>query len=224
MSYLLYLPGVKTGGDDAFARLGLYELIKDGGPHVMHGPGPDGSHGLFASWGTIETPPDLTWREGEQVWRSIEDGRYWLGKSATKKVDPLTIARTPQRIGGAVVLGDGQEWLIPVAKLLPHRWGMGGKRIPKDKFEAFCQCSAAIYGRLKTAPPDENVRIPFDEGWALACAGLAINYHVNEQVVDFLELVDDECFTPLASTIIQGEEIDEVEEQKKTEDAATPVG
>jgi len=253
MSYLLYLPGVKTGSDDAYARLGLYDLVKDGGPLAAHGAGPDGGHGLLAGWGTIEEPPDLTWREMGQTWKSV-GGRqtavggeeespsayrlpstaYWLGKSDTKPVEPRTIARATQKRGIWVELADGQRWLVPVARQLPHLWGIDDAgepcRTPANGYAEFCATSRRVYEAFMAPPKgdssgDGNSIVFTDaDAWRYLCTALALNYHLNPAVVSFLGLIDDASFVRVMAATIEFDLLREVEEQKKTDAPPIPAG
>lgn len=225
MSYLLYLPGVTTGGDDAFARLGLYDLVKDGGPFCSHGAGPDGGHGLLAAWGSVEEMPELTWREETQEW--LEVGAYWLGKNG-RAIEPRTLARATQKAGIWVELADGKRWLIPVARQLPHLWGVGADgepgRTPAKPFAEFCATSRRVYETFAGSAPGEGLAFTDADGWKYVCQALAINYHVNPNVVSFLGIIDDDAFVRVLTATIEIDIAREVESQKKTGEQPTPAG
>lgn len=88
--------------------------------------GPDGSTGTLAS--PLTDAGSLEVVEGQR-WFPMAGGiQLGVFQSPEVRVRPEQLARSQQRPGHLVRLGDGQEWLIPVARL-----ASGGPGLPRRR-------------------------------------------------------------------------------------------
>jgi len=149
-----------------------------------------------ASWPTLGC-----WREGEtaaerqQRWSPLAEG-LWVGSYESAPPMPDDLAR-PQRVEGHWVrLGDGQDWLVPVARMLN-----GGTRLPQAleigadgaivkgaviaPYAEFSEHALAFWDML-----EETSRYALLEWAPLAVEALAVNYHVSGRGLAHLGLLD----------------------------------
>jgi hypothetical protein len=233
MSLLFYFPESTGPGEHLFRSAGLESLLGDGkAPDCTDPkPGPDGKQGCFATLGDVMTIPDLGYLPNRQSWRparpcpksSLPAGRFWLGRFNDLPVAPPSLARDKQYASQAVKLADSQAWMIPIARQLPHVWGLAENGEfaprPREEFAAFCLRSESIYEHLTNGGS-----MSLSEAWGYACAALALNYRVTPDMVDFLALIDTVCGPNLIAATVEMEAIITATEQKKsTESAEVPA-
>lgn len=233
MSYLLYIPGVRGAGFPEFQTLGLGDTLDGSLPTVTSAqPGPDGGTGVFCAWGTLLDQPTLQYLPERQEWRAarpdkehgLAAGRYWVGREKGRAILPATLYRGQNYPSQSVTLADGQVWDIPVARQLPHCWGLNEEgefaRRPRGEFAAFCQRSEAIFRELVSGGGE----VTLSDSFAYGCAALALNYRLTADLIDFLGLIDDTTAAPLLGATIELEVIRKVEDEKKNTAAAdTPA-
>ncbi len=206
-SYLVYIPGQPIRTEQALRDVGLGEIIDPQFPAACCdlSSGPDGSHGLLFYWqdssnggAGLSLLPSL--RAEDNDWQPAKAydgkpaGRFWLGKSKVKPVTPDGLLRRNYYGGLPVVLDDGNEWAIPVARQLPHSYGIDEFGRPARKIQSayinfFDQSQAWLdkfrqYARDRTDP---NVA----DGWYFAVEAIAMNYRVNQDIADWLQLMGD---------------------------------
>jgi hypothetical protein len=203
MSYLIYIPGARGAGPAEFAALGLEDLVKDGMPTVI-GPqaGPDGGQGCICTFGDPLMMPAIQYLEDRQKWRparptkGLAAGRYWLGafNDGACQADPLVRGRLFK--GRIVRLSDGQEWLVPIAQSLPHIHGLNEQgdfeRRPCKEYVDVCGRAISLYEDLVVGE-DGSGKLTIGDGFEFAAMILAVQYRVNADIVDFLDLLDDDA-------------------------------
>ena len=129
-----------------------------------------------------------------------------MGRLPGAKVTPHSLQRPRLFESRGVTLADGQEWLLPRFHALPKRW----KRNPEtgelkadvapEYADYFDACWA--FHECVTHWGDKNFDRTKDEAWSLVVAGLALNYMLSDELVDWLGLLETEeaLFTaPLAA-------------------------
>lgn len=225
-SYLIYLPDKRGARPEHLADVGLGELL--GGSEgnystleygdVLAG-GPDGGAGLVCRWFDAKHPqrsPRLGVFEG-QHWTKFE--RFWLGRESA--ISPEDLARPSQYDSTPVRLADGQVWLVPIARALPHTWGVDEhgvfRRVIQTPFEQYFLDSQKYFDRVLAATAEEGNVVqfgPFAECWEFACRALALNYLLAPPIVSWLGLIDDTCWMQLIGASFELGQLDAV--QKKT--------
>lgn len=204
--YFLYLPGAQGADPKLLDDVGLAS-VNIGWSHVpVLGNGPDGGQGVFCFCGNTDGPRGV--HLDSQEWKP-EQGqdppRYWVGWVKGAKPGPADLARKKQHPGTAVTLCDGNEWLIPLARQLPHvngiKPGGGFKRKLKHEYQAFWDLSQVIHDSLlKNFMVNECQRWEWNqfECWPFSCAALAQNYLLTPEIIDALELLEDDSHFEIA--------------------------
>lgn len=236
-SYILYFPAKQGANRQHLIDAGLGDLLADGDPMFgdQAGGGPDNGGGLLAWWDCPTDPsrnprplfdlPNQTWLKGVTA-DGTETDAYWLGWWNNAPVRPIDIARRKQYDGRELELGDGQTWLLPVARQLPHLLGLGGKRRIKPQYREFFEATMADVDRwlrVTTVPDGESsVSWSLNDADALvfAARALAMNYRVTAPICDLLGLVSTECVAAIVQAVAAGEWFERAaaldEAQKKT--------
>jgi hypothetical protein len=232
MSFLIHIPGCARLDLAAFEQLGLGDLVGGDVPAIMTAvPGPEGL-GAMAMYGDPIQLPPMKYLPDQQTWRParpdparcLPAARFFLGKYDTKPIDPQSLKRAKQWPGEFVTLSDGKQWLIPTARQLPHVWGLGDDgeflKRPKHDFKAFCDKSESLFAHFlydlpEDLTPENPTAITFRDGFVFACQALALNYHVDREVVDFLDLLDDETGSALIKASLEFELIMRTMNEKK---------
>lgn len=230
--FLYFLPDETAKPTAAtLAAFGLTDQL--GVPEMMHcpitkGKGPSGTPGVTVS---LEAKPP-GYHPDEQTWIEIPaaGGRlgYWLGWWKGKLPRPQDLARTEQLSGHVVTLGDGNEWLVPCARLMPQtitalpEGGFGVKGMEchswlwaiadewyganRDETQAV-QAGRADRGFMEySRAPEQCVRV------------LSANYHVGApEVVTALELLTTGNMAAVLWSLC-----DYVADKKKADSSAPP--
>lgn len=140
----------------------------------------------------------------EQIWRPASQhgdrvfGRYWIGFWKEDRPLPEELQRDRISDGFPVALGDGREWVIPIAEFLPKRLTFDTvtgreKEVVADCYREFTEKANQIFESfvsndlVQIVEGEHTVRIP--EGLQFAADALQINYRVNRDLVDSLGLI-----------------------------------
>lgn len=208
--------------------------------------GPDGGKGMLCAWrnGNLThdahlcVHTDLAWTPAPpDPDRELEGGRYWIGIDQKRPLEPEDIERKKCESSNAVALCDERMWKIPVAEKLPHRHGIDpttGERVRRvspqyaDFWETSQEYAVQVFSEmdaidiLREAKPnmplDEmQVEFAFCDVWTYVAYAMAINYRINDEILDRLELLDDASSVRVICATIDMPAIVEVRDQKKTD-------
>lgn len=127
-----------------------------------------------------------------------KDG-LWIGWDRSNPPGPKGLARKHQLAGHLVELGDGQRWLVPVARCVdgssplprrlqwtPEGWAPGevlGQHV--QLWEEAC----AYFELMNRAANEPGLTVTWDEGASTACVALAANYVVSAVEASLLGLL-----------------------------------
>lgn len=217
---LIYLPNVTGANPENLFLVGLGELLDPGAPPTFadvldpdrHGlPAP----GVIAYWGAgIPALMDYEFQAAKPKSKG-----FWLGKPKQGLITPAELGRPKQHPGTEITLADGQAWLIPLARQLPHVIGLDDDgRLVGQVVAQYREFWDVAWRSLHWFVPDEAGRcaIDFESGFDLVVRALAVNYRVNRDVAAFLGLVSSDLFWPVARAVVEFDQISEVLAQKKT--------
>jgi len=211
---LFYRPGARVAKDMDLDGLGLRGAVDTrGGPafSTVHRNGPDGGAGGIAVGGPAARCPRLGYYPEEQTWCGCADGAYWVGYETSRRPTPEDLARPEQVDGYPVELLDGQEWLVPVARVfphgtcLPHRLSLGvhGEVLKEllPEFVAISRRAEEVFDALA-----ESGRYTQDwaEALALASEVLAVNYFGNRWTFSALGLFTEQAINRIRWALVDG--------------------
>ena len=231
-SYLVYIPGAISAKrtEAALEDVGLAEIIdKEFAADVCDCRGPDGERGLLFRWQDqrrLDLCPSINIQENHwtpaqaDAQRGLPAKRFWLGRSKYKRVSPEALLRRRWHSGEDVLLDDGQAWTVPIARQLPHRHGMQG-RVVKSQYRAFFD--RAMEYQQRALDLRNGVDVVLAGGWRFGVEALAMNYRVNADVIDWLELVTDANIMWLVGATFEMCATDATDAQKKKVSVGTPA-
>ncbi len=258
--YSLYFPERQGSTPEHLTRVGLGCLLKDGAPEFADlDRGPDGKSGVMCTWRNMEIPtdehPHLGFSKERQHWEpcavsdkdGVAKGDFWIGFEEEKKPRPLDLQWNELHDGYRLVLGDGNEWLIPTMEALPQTFGIdvdSGKMVsePTEEYEDFCRRTneyasiilneLGMLDRLYKARPDKapdesQVEFSLEDCFEYCCDALLINYRVHWQVINAMRpriLTQKIVMQVLLATFDYHNIIDVREDKKKDHILFIPVG
>jgi len=236
--FAIYLPGLIDFGQSELETLGVWDLCTDKFPETspISQHGPDGGSGCLLCWrvGNIEIEFPLSVDLDKQDWEKAPGKDYWIGFLKDRHPTPMDLMRQPQFGGIETKLSDQQTWLIPVAKDLPHKSGVGedGKyrRIVDDRFRDYFQKTegyilALFAGATGETNGDGNIEISLSDTYEFSSLALSINYRLNRELISVLEILDDAAMIEIIRVASDYAETLHVLEQKKTADLTSiPAG
>jgi hypothetical protein len=240
--FLYYVPtqkGALTQDDLRAAGLSYaFELRKGENPTARGcSPGPDNMIGLVLG----QQSEGLGYYPQRQTWRKIPSSPAgaWVGFETATPPGPDDLQRAKTIDGKLVELGDGNQWLIPIARrpvesnghlagmiALPERlalddvgeWVSGGV---DPKYREVWEAAILFWDSLMSADVDENgISLTFSQAADAAVAALAANYRVNRLEVSALGLLSDSIINAILETLV---DFDSVRSylKKKAEESAT---
>jgi hypothetical protein len=181
---------------------------------MSEGPEPD-VRGLLCAPGSA--PGGLVYAPATQRWDRLADG-LWIG--ADRRATPADFARPEQRHGVPVTMGDGQQWIIPIANpyvagcTLPQwqrlepdgTWG----RVVIDAYLRLADRAADAAADMRTAVMSGSgtLTMPDTELRQLVADALAVNYAVTLHECSILRLFTDDAITIALHVIVDWPAID----------------
>lgn len=168
---------------------------------VLEG-GPDGGGGMLAFDDQCRRPlaamgPGQKWTPCVEA-EGVEAGQYWVGVWEDCRPTPDDLQRADVVESYPVRLADGQEWLVPIAPLLPKRLTLNratGQQedVVLSKHRQFAERSNEIFALLIGDEFHDRLRdhlqVVIPGGLRYAADALQKNYRVNLDAVDALELI-----------------------------------
>lgn len=224
MLFLYFKPGVKEVTADIFRKAGLdYAVRKDMLSSECNG-GPDDTAGAICCPGFSGI---FGYRADSQKWEQIHGTDMWVGFDTREPPSVEELAREDQVLGEYVELGDGQSWMIPIAR----QWIEEGERIvyaPKlprsreyadgkwrsgDVVPSYIELwnhatsfwDALTAATVTTEGSDTIASVQWtyqEETDACVCA-LQANYHVGPTEVSELKLLDDTTASKIMGVVVE---------------------
>lgn len=243
--YLLFIPGHRGHDSKVLDSLGAADLVDRGCAPLLQTEhvGPTGKGGTLACWdhgGHPDLDPVRLYDPDAQTWRpapargELAEGRYWIGWETARPPRPVDLERDKTLQGRTVELADGNQWLIPIACQLPRTWGASKSRIVNRYVGYFEAAIEAVTQWLFVSDDGQGYgfRVPLDAGLdggmgALVAQSLALNYRLNADVLDALELIDSDCVATVLDAITEGAALAravQLVREKKTEDLPDSTG
>ena len=229
-SYLIYIPGERNQTSEPLKRVGLGPaLYRQFAPDALlvHKDGPDGGGGMLYAWRDVTKvdagPPlclgDCQWTPAK-AYDDLEAGRFWMGRDPRRPVSPAGLLKRKHFGGVPVRMDDGQSWQVPIARQLPHKFGVAGREV-KAEFAAFYARAEHYYNEVLNVR--QGLGLELEGVYPFACQALALNYRVNEDIVDWLGLLSDDNMLFAVGATFELVDIRTVEAQKKKAFAGTLV-
>lgn len=225
MSVIMYfLPGRRE-------LVGLKQVGELGLDYAFDGPsitsrevinGPEGAAGIIFACGD----GDVRYKLEKQTWEpypgKLDDAgkpALWYGYWTDDPPGPDYFARKGQFDGHLVKLGDGQQWLVPVARridgttVLPRsmswrgddeRWGPG-EVIPvyRELFSQACRLfDTLLAAASKAEEGDMSVEMTFNEEADICAIALAANYRLGPAEISLLNLFDTQTEPEVAFALV----------------------
>lgn len=157
---------------EAMANLAYVFADSPGMSCTACGDGPEGMTGTFLTLPTHGRKPEhnldtMTWMRIPDKLLSDPANQAWVGMHNDDKPGPKSLERTGNMLGGIpVLLSDGIDWLVPIARwfesgdcALPHRFGVdvAGDFVtqPLDRYAHLWEMSESVFN---TVMRDMNAR------------------------------------------------------------------
>ena len=243
---LYYLPDAAAVNAELIERLGLADRLgTDSIKFVGVQDGPAGRRGAVCTHdtGDARTPKRVGYYPDVQRWTKARDGAYWIGHNASDPPKPEDLVRADAINGHWVTLGDGQQWLIPTARILPAGFRLNeqgewtvGETLPRfaefsRRVEKLWQVVVSEYEALadKRELAEDAPTLSVAERIDLAAEALSINYRAGRWEASHLGLLDATNLSNCLRAIVDLPSIEQVmrsqaEAAQKKSPAVTPDG
>jgi len=207
--FLYYVPGERTFNHETLAKAGIGYAFGDAGePRATVrgvGTGPDGAGGLILARNDVGIDPATVGYYPEaQTWQVAAGGKHWIGIAVGQAPGPGDLEADEMLAGHFVRLGDGNDWLIPVARHFATggsppsaiTLGPNGELVmePLQRYVQFSSHGDRVWedqqvklGWIEAA--EDRAELTIAEGWEIAIEALALNYRVSPTEVAMLRLL-----------------------------------
>lgn len=212
--FLYYLPTFAQAAtlDDVAAVIpGRFEtrFLKS----EVHG-GPDGNRGLLVSDPKRLPAEKLAYLADKQTWlKAPGDGAGWVGWYSAEPPRPRDLLRSQSLDGHLVRLGDGREWLAPVARgirelhgePIAYRAVPGGATLGDDgqwtggaiqpRYRRLWEIATSFAEAFfESDDAAAGIEFDYDDQQSRAVECLAANYAIGAIEVSALGLLDDQLY------------------------------
>jgi len=251
--FFYYMPGERTLYHETLAKAGIGYAFGDAHePKAIVGgvgTGPDGAGGIILARNDVGIDPATVgyYPEG-QTWQKVAGGQHWIGLATGAQYGglpgPGDLEADEMLAGHFIRLGDGNDWLIPVARhfatggVPPSALTLGpdGQLVlePLQRYVQFSSHADRVWedlrvklGWIKAAK--DRAELTVGEGWEIAIEALALNYRVSQTEVAMLRLVTTPNMPRILEAIVDWPAIEAVaketlEAESKKNGADTPDG
>jgi hypothetical protein len=232
MSLCYYIPGRQGATLDVLRDLGLGHAFEEATPKGrLAGRGPDDGEGLFIA------PTDgrgLSRARTDLAWQKAPGQTWWIGTNGSG--DPKALARDEQIDGHLVKLGDGNEWLVPVARsfargsVLPESLVLGDDGVswvgePLERFVAISAKAESVELAFRGDLPEDAVPLDMlQEGAQIVTEALALNYRVSALEVSALRLLTGPIIARALWAFIDGPTLESVAKEMEATRGKDPAG
>jgi hypothetical protein len=228
--FIYYVAGAQTMGQarETIEREGARGLA-EGAAHVHSAAGPD-SHGLLIiadANGGAKASPEYT--PGKQTWKKA-GRRLWVGFETARRPRPEELLRRNPIEGRPVAMGDGNDWLVPIARrcvggpdgaawlmALPraHRFEKGSWSPGEvlGRYRALWQRVEQYAGalvELGKGDPAAGELVSFEDENETIVEALAVNYRLGRHEVSALGLVTSEVVGPVIRVLCDLDALEEL--------------
>lgn len=196
--FLYYIPGQARVTAEQLEEIGLGPVFGGNTQLSQRGTaaGPDGCQGVVAWVGDAHAPKQPGYFSETQTWGECASGQFWLGYVNAEPPTPRDLVRLEQVPGYLLALGDGHEWMIPVARvsagdmqtMLPQimRLDNNGGRVYETpaKYDGLVEYAARTFEALQSGSE-------LGDGfkWDACVEALGTNYRVTGWEVSALKLL-----------------------------------
>lgn len=233
--FSLYLPGPGPATEAALRQVGADWALDSSVTPMFVGidEGPDGVCGrlvYFEQRGRFSSKHLAAVDLQAQRWEpaapegDLPAARYWIGVWKDGAANPEDLQRANMVDGVPVELRGGQQWVIPIVDYLPQSVKLnrqtGEEELrPLPEHLSFVEKTNALFRYLIGDEFQERVaetfKVLIPKGLSYAAEALAMNYRVNRDLVDMLDLIGEYEAAEIA-TITTGLKLAETVDQKKS--------
>lgn len=203
MHFQLYIPGVRGQDPKTLVDVGLADFVAGSEyAETAEGPGELGA-GVVVAWrkpGQAHMgfqPECQTWLPAAKCGADLAAARYFIGFWNDSPAGARDLARPYPQPGSRVMLGDGQEWMLPVAKSLDADMILaddGTWRFePQRRFHAFYLEYLKWFQFFGTASQDDA--FSYADAADFVLSALRVNYRLTPEAASHLRLFTKESVT-----------------------------
>jgi hypothetical protein len=210
--FIYFIPGRSGASETTIRDVGLATVFGESGPSVRATTGPDGAGGVLCwtkeatrGMSSKEQMDYFAYNQKDQVWTKCNKGKYWLGYWDNNKPGPSDLAREEMFGGHSVVLGDKQQWVIPLARpygggtVFPTKLVVDEDGNPvfgnvDDRYADLCErvenlFNVTFWKEEWDIPEPEPMTMA--EAWRISIDALGVNYQVTAYECAALGLLND---------------------------------
>lgn len=219
--FLYFIPKLQSASKEDISKAGLYPTFGSSSFDFRSTSlGPNKQSGaiiVIKSSNPEAKTPQVGYFPEKQDWQENISKKFWLGKEKENPPKPVDLQRKELVDGHLTKLEDGNDWLIPAARIFPQgttlpqslilgpngelvkeilpRFAQLGKKAERVWSEAKRQL-----GWLKDGETSEPINEK--EEWNIAIEALSINYRLGQDECSFLRFLTTANITSILHALI----------------------
>ncbi len=218
MHFLYAIPNCNSVNERKLEEAGLMNIFGDIIPNFSQrytAQGPGGKECTLICIGSDAT--HLYFKPAEQEWERSLNEKYYTGFYKNNKPTERELQREVQLEGHEVKLGDGEKWLIPIARKFPAGialpqtliLGKNGEVISGGLLPQYAQLgqrAEKIWEEFRLgisqAEQKEEIELTISEGMKFAIDAIAFNYRVGAEEANLLKLITSQNLQEIMEAVI----------------------
>jgi hypothetical protein len=207
--FLYFVENLKGMPMPRLAEFGLWPVLGNESFNRLESIGPENKAGVLLAWvprtNNRERAPRYV--PHEQTWTKNPRANHWVGFWNDRPPTEADLRRETTNGVNRPKLGNGEQWVVPTAKLYPKGTGLPqtrgideeGKvvRRVQPEYEQVMLDGDLVWNHALTGEG-----IPDEESFEICVRALAVNYRVGPLEVSLLRLLDDDTETLICWALI----------------------
>jgi len=228
--FIYFIPGLDhTPSDIDLENVGLGHL-KNNWSEYVGSTGPTNKGGaIFGGSCKVQNGVLIGYYKDTQEWTEYNDGKFWIGYQKDYKPKPENLEKENVLIGYEVLLGDGNKWMIPIARrfesgcILPQSVFLDGAGVLKgeilEEFIVFSKQAEDIFDDfISEMEPDKKFKAKVNTVgymFEIAVEAISLNYNISKWEISLLRLLTTENSTRINLSIIDFPSLQSIAEAER---------
>jgi len=179
--------------------------------------GPDGIGGVVIARSGVGA--SIGYYPEKQTWAQSLCGKYWVGAENANRPGPKDLEREDSIGGHPVILGDGGEWLVPIARAFPEGtrlpqsliFGPEGKVLARvgEKYARLWADAERVWRDFWNdsvprgeEPKEKHVYLNYSEQMEIALQALGLNYRLGKDEANLLGILGTDNLISILGALI----------------------
>jgi len=228
--FIYFIPGLDHSPSNIeLEDIGLNHL-KNNWTDYVGSSGPTNAGGAILGGSCkVQNGVLIGYYKDNQEWTECNDGKFWIGYQKDFRPNPEDLEKENILIGYEIVLGDGNKWMIPIARrfesgcILPQSIFLDGAGVLKgeilEEYIIFSKQAEDIFNDfVSNMEPDKEFKAKVDTVgymFEIAVEAISLNYNVSKWEISLLRLLTTDNSSRINLSIIDFPSLKSISDAEK---------